>query len=538
MSQCQEGPDRTRPAGSYLFFPLLLVVLALASGLLTQACREQTTLEIDRNLPPETVLTGVPGDSTSTHYYAQLHWYGADRDGHVVAYEFAVTDSIPEDEEDFSWQKTTKTDSIFAIPVGENQEIMGRRFYVRAIDNSDAEDPTPAWTFFTVRDNVAPEIEFTRSAGIGPGGEEIAITEDSNLVVPEDTIPTGYDVEFAWFGTDGDISISEDGVRDTVGKVVGYSYHLAPIESSYLGGSLADTTASYDNLVSGTYTMFVRGIDDAGFSALNPTTRSFVWNLDPITHFEGGVPPGETDSMPHFLDGDDNEYFHGDTLARTGTSRTVKARIIGWDPDDPSGQQEVTSYEYRLRINGGGRPWSSVTSPDQSLVLEGLKTGNYDIFARCTDLLGRTDGSPAVLTFYVNKAPFFTPEVDVGVPILQIPQDGQEFTESEVNPTMQIRFIAKDPDAVAGDEKMRFAYKIVAPRDYFEVFYEQITQQPVSIGSGYWLIQTDIQPRRQESFVPRSEPYTLDVQVTETPASDEESPRSGTVQVDFYVTSG
>jgi hypothetical protein len=535
MSPRRTGRGDSRPY-SFLYIPLLLVVLSLSSGLFTQACREQSAFEIDRNLPPETVLTGAPGDSTTTFYFTHLHWYGVDPDGEVLAYEFAVTDSIPEDLETIEWSRTEKTDSLFAIPVGETQEVMGRRFYIRAIDNENREDPTPAWTFFTVRDNEAPEILFTRARGVGPGGETTEITS-TDLVVPSDTIPAGWTVDFAWKGSDQDVALTEDGELVRVGTVVGFSYHLTPIESNYIGGSLADTAVAYDNLFSGSYTMFVRGQDDAGFSALNPTVRSFVWNKDPQTYFEMGFDSTCACSLEHFFDGSGMEHFEGDTLPLLGgAGHTVTTRVRGWDPDDPTGEGRVTDFETRLRRNGGGFPWDPVRDPLGNVVFSGLRTGNFDILARCADLLGRKDGSPAILTFYVNKAPRFIVFGPFG--LVQRPREGDVYTLDELIDSdgdwgIPVLIMSQDPDPLGGDRKPLLSYRFRAPADF--VTFDFLEVGEMGNFQTVFVYSTPLPPRLAPAFVPGE--YILEVRVLEN-RDNPSNRRTGSKKIRFTVVEG
>jgi len=117
------------------------VALASLWGLLG-GCREQTTAPIDRNLAPETFLSSAPGDSQTSFYRVAVHWAGIDRDGVVVRYEVAVTDSLPR-EQDIVWRRTTRSDSLVTFTVEETREVLGHRFYVRAYDNEGKVDPTP-----------------------------------------------------------------------------------------------------------------------------------------------------------------------------------------------------------------------------------------------------------------------------------------------------------------------------------------------------------------------------------------------------------
>ncbi|MCA9759886.1 MAG: hypothetical protein KDA27_29080, partial [Candidatus Eisenbacteria bacterium] len=179
---------------------LWVILLGVLGG-----CREQTELPIDRNAPPETVLTGAPGDSQTAFYTVHLFWSGFDEDGEVVGYEWAVTESLP-DPDTIEYRYTTRTDSVFRFSVPQNSEVLGHRFYVRAIDNEGKQDPTPAFTFFASRNTCAPEVIFTRSVGLSPTGETVAINS-TNAFAPTDTIPSGWSAAFSWRGEDCDAVI-------------------------------------------------------------------------------------------------------------------------------------------------------------------------------------------------------------------------------------------------------------------------------------------------------------------------------------------
>ncbi len=79
-----------------------------------------------------------------------MYWWGEDRDGDIVAYEVRWNS-------DPGWTRTTNEDSLFSVPIRTALDVF--QFYVRAIDDSGAIDPTPAMLTFPIR-NSAPEIEF------------------------------------------------------------------------------------------------------------------------------------------------------------------------------------------------------------------------------------------------------------------------------------------------------------------------------------------------------------------------------------------
>ncbi len=81
----------------------------------------------------------------------QLNWFGTDKDGFVKSYEFSF--------DEFTWFPTTKTDSLFKFTISEGSDTSDIDFFVRAIDNDDLIDPTPAYLRIPIR-NTAPEIIF------------------------------------------------------------------------------------------------------------------------------------------------------------------------------------------------------------------------------------------------------------------------------------------------------------------------------------------------------------------------------------------
>jgi len=424
---------------------LVGVVLALA----TFGCREEFAADVDTNLPPDTYLTRAPAESSTTVYYTHLYWYGNDPDGAVVGYEFAISDSLPADEDTLTYRFTTRTDSVFKMPVGRSQQVLGRRFYVRAIDNEGAVDPTPAWAFFGVVDMVAPVARFTRIERWDPiGGARRAFASG-------DTVPAGWNVDFAWTGFDGDQVVDLAGDTITVGRVVMYEHWLSPRQASPIPAALGDTTLGFVDLESGRYRFNVRAVDDAGFAGLDPAAVAFVWNLDPVTYFVRGFDPARGDSFPRVRASSaawegEREYFAGDTipLARVSFGPapvTIRADVRGYDPDDFL-QGGVSDLWYR---SGAGR-WFPL-SEAREIVLTGVTTNTLMLQARCRDAYLRKDGTPATMQVTVNRAPVLldTLGFEGGQPVLRFPRledpislewlAGQFFT-------LRVRTKAWDPD--------------------------------------------------------------------------------------------
>ncbi len=461
-------------------------VLALASGLMVVllfGCRDELESGLDTNQAPDTYLTGVPPDSTATFYRVHLYWYGNDVDGRVTGYEYAITDSFPADEDTITYHHTTRTDSVFLMPVGASQQLLGHRFYVRAIDDQGAVDPEPAWAFFGAVDLIPPTPIFTTAEAYDPDGPGVMELTSTHETVPTDTVPTGWDVRFNWRGVDNDRMINEQGEIDTVGTIVEYEYWLLPIENAPVVGGPEDTTAVYEDLSTGKYTFRLQAVDDAGFKGLDPTVRTFVWNKDPQTYFDRRWNPAIQDSAVYFIaesrgyDVDSLLIFEGDTIPMTSTASgrvrnvDVRMKLRGYDPDGEEGTS-VSGFQWRLGVG----QWDSNVEEDNTIQKNGLTTTNNFIYARCQDALGRRDGTPASVGLYVNRAPNLRRNVAAeGEPELlmhPLPNGtvswdslvawGEEFIgvpDSVL--ALKVRVRAIDPDSTTVD--FHYAFRLLGP---------------------------------------------------------------------------
>jgi hypothetical protein len=441
--------SRWRCAGRLLSIgSALLFLTALAAGLVGPGCRDSLIVPVDRNLPPVTVLTGVPGDSTTNFYRLHLFWNGYDPDGEVVGYEWAITDSLPPVTA-IVYRYTTRTDSIFLFNVEETREVLGHRFYVRAIDNEGKRDPVPKWTFFAVRDNCAPVSTFDVAEALGPNGEVRPLTSTSTYA-PSDTIPSGWGLHFVWSGTDCDRAATTEGQVEDVGQVVGFDHKLVPIELNWVQGTARQNSVIYGpgDLRSDTYEMRLRARDDAGLTSSDPAVRTFVWNYDPVTSFARALLPERPDSVEVFtasLTGVAGEYLpytDGDTLPLTASGVTIEATVRAFDPDPP---YQIAAVQARLVRDadfwtelGPNRVFSSGNRLNY--------TGDYRLMARSLDGLGRWDGSPVVIRFSVNQTARFLDSWDgPSGTVRQRPVEGGVYAASGLD-TLMVLLAARDPD--------------------------------------------------------------------------------------------
>jgi hypothetical protein len=85
----------------------------------------------------------------------RIQWSGDDPDGFVVGFEYTFNnDTLPD-----NWSFTTRTDSVFVLPIPNGSDTADVRFRVRAIDNDSLRDPNGASVIFPIR-NTPPTIQF------------------------------------------------------------------------------------------------------------------------------------------------------------------------------------------------------------------------------------------------------------------------------------------------------------------------------------------------------------------------------------------
>jgi hypothetical protein len=229
---------------------IALLVAGLAA-LVGAGCGKKGTLSPNR--PPETVVF-VSGDLDTVEHIVRLSWFGTDPDGAVVGYEFKwiyEAGQAPAGYDSAAWFSTTRNESTFVVwtPSGAAMPT----FVVRAIDDEQAPDPTPARQDFLFR-NLPPTIVLT-------GGP----------VLPATTFPVAT---VRWLATDPDGDVARattllwlDGDEATPTLVPpGSEYTIPPAAFSDGAGGF----------VTGPHTVYVRAVDDGGAVSL---PDSFTWNV-------------------------------------------------------------------------------------------------------------------------------------------------------------------------------------------------------------------------------------------------------------------
>jgi hypothetical protein len=193
------------------------------------------------NKPPETGVF-VQGPLDTVRYSVDLYWWGQDVDGEVVGYYYQWTlgSAAPADT---GWVFTTANNKEFVLPVPDGYAL--QTFWVKAVDNSNNEDPTPATQDFPVS-NAMPSVAFETAS------------------LPDTTLPA---VSFYWHGTDPDGNQS----------IAYYVLWLDGQENSPLVVTGSDTTLGPDYIASyGDRTLYLRVVDEAQGSS---PVISHTWHV-------------------------------------------------------------------------------------------------------------------------------------------------------------------------------------------------------------------------------------------------------------------
>lgn len=123
--------------------------LILVSILFLLSCKKGELLD---NQAPETKLFLDAINLTGTdrlNSVVTMHWTGEDVDGYVQGYEFSFDGT--------NWIKTTVQDSTFRFSISGGSDTTNIEFYVRAIDNKEKADLSPAHLTIPIK-NTAPSV--------------------------------------------------------------------------------------------------------------------------------------------------------------------------------------------------------------------------------------------------------------------------------------------------------------------------------------------------------------------------------------------
>ncbi len=194
------------------------------------SCKEQINGSINANIPPTTTLFVQSSDTLNFTTSTQtLHWDGSDADGFIQGFFYTFKKNPTE--QDWTW--TTERSKTFALTINGVDTIYS--FSVKAVDNLNAEDPTPATQLFPII-NSPPEINWQL---------------DSNI--PDTTFTVA---SFAWTVTD----------LDGENTIAFFEYAIDDTNSwtRLDGDKRSITLKETDGIIAGDHIFYIRAIDIAG----------------------------------------------------------------------------------------------------------------------------------------------------------------------------------------------------------------------------------------------------------------------------------
>lgn len=173
--------------------PGLILVLGVAV-LVVFGCKMEPKSPTDvGNEWPRVYMVNVPPDSSQLPHAPIVYWYGADPDGYIVAYHWAIDDTSTWEILDVDSVLGTEDTIAFSAPLPDTE--FTHTFYVRALDNEGA---------VTIPDSIARRV--FRVTNIPPVNTRFEDSPDDSVTVfvIEDTIATWEGIYFEWATDDSD----------------------------------------------------------------------------------------------------------------------------------------------------------------------------------------------------------------------------------------------------------------------------------------------------------------------------------------------
>ncbi|MEQ8579410.1 MAG: hypothetical protein RIC57_01685 [Balneola sp.] len=246
-----------------------LLLLFLFSALIYwNGCNETINGELSENQPPSTNLTVERinrGNDFRLSSQIQISWFGNDPDGFVAGFEYAINDTS---EGNFTF--TTKTDSVFILPITSGQQTDDVLFKVRAVDDKGLADPVGASLVYPIVNSIPqvsinsnqspPDTLFSVSSfGWNFSDPDGLLNLASTEIAINDTINGWVNIPFTE-DDDGQLFISLEVDNSTAGT------NDAQV---FLGRSYSTLQVNGENLtvpvnVGARNTFYVRAVDAAG----------------------------------------------------------------------------------------------------------------------------------------------------------------------------------------------------------------------------------------------------------------------------------
>ncbi|MEO9887274.1 MAG: hypothetical protein ABJG33_16680, partial [Balneola sp.] len=268
--------------------------------------------------PPSTNLTVERinrGSDFRLSSQIQISWFGNDPDGFVAGFEYAINDTS---ESNFTF--TTKTDSIFILPITPGQQTDDVLFKVRAVDDKGLADPVGASLVYPIV-NSTPQVSINTnqsppdtlfsvsSFGWNFSDPDGILNLASTEIAINDTINGWTEIPFTE-DDDGQLFISLEVDNTTSGTTDA---------QVFLGRSYSTLQVNGENLtipvnVGARNTFYVRAVDAAGSASEIDSLSWYIKEQTSNTLFLNDF-SGPSSS--------DKQQFHLDLLQQNGISPDI-----------------------------------------------------------------------------------------------------------------------------------------------------------------------------------------------------------------------
>ncbi len=251
----------------FIFFSLLLLALFTS-------CTKKPEDIIIGNQAPETYIVNIPPDSSYIHHARVLYWYGTDADGIVTRYDWAIDDTTyNENIAGSGWHSlyvdsTIATQDTIAFEAPLPDTIYRHIFYVRAVDNRDQPDQTPATRVFNTS-NILPNTRFVSTP-----------KDSSQRFILGTATDMWKGINFVWSAIDSDMVFPAQfqylwGKPDSIPDKNDPRWSDPVSEESYY---FTGENAPFEE---GYHTVYVRAFDDAGgFDPSLSDTTIYISEID------------------------------------------------------------------------------------------------------------------------------------------------------------------------------------------------------------------------------------------------------------------
>lgn len=140
----------------FIYWAVILVVCLLLQFLMV--C-QPATKPPDVNLPPITAIANIPVPGDTLFPLVNIYWDGGDNDGYITGCQYRYTTYHLDTGDSVHTDWVNSSDDVLTIIFESSDRMNKQHFYVRAVDDKGAVDPSPAKLVFYTPQTVLPKTE-------------------------------------------------------------------------------------------------------------------------------------------------------------------------------------------------------------------------------------------------------------------------------------------------------------------------------------------------------------------------------------------